>query len=149
MSDFRNRPKDNFSHQASWEELYALTKHWISDLEFYQQDLAFLHGLVDKYFIWITDQKNLDSMKHIGGNLLRNETECSDLIKLIGHHLDELGQAVEHPEKADADELRQNHEELENQMAQIIKEIRTNRKEVFSITEHIMDSEQLSHLLNN
>ena len=124
MSDFRNRPKDNYSHQASWEELYSLTRHWISDLEFYQQDLAFLHGLVDKYFIWITDEKNLQSMKRIGGSLLKNESDCSDLLKLIAHHLEELGQAVEHPGQADANELRQIHEELENQMARMIKDIR-------------------------
>lgn len=149
MSDFINRPKDNYSHQANWSELYSLTKHWISDLQFYQQDLSFLHGLVDKYFIWISNDNSLKEMRAIGNDLLKNERDCDHLIKLIGHHLDELGRAVENPEKADAQELRQNHEELENQMARLIKQIRENRKDVFSITEHIMDSEQLSHLLKS
>ena len=147
MNQFRNRPIGDFIHQASWEELYALTNHWISDLRFYQQDLALLHGLVDKYFIWISEEKNLEEVRKIGTDLLKNEEECDHLIKLIKHHLDELGQAVENPEIADPQELRQNHEDLENQMAKLIKEIRDNRKDVFRVTEHVMDSEQLSHLL--
>ena len=39
------------------------------------------------------------------------------------------------------------HQRLETQMAQFVKDFRENRKEVFRITEYIVDSEQLSGIL--
>ena len=147
MKEFRNRPLGNYSTTASWEELHALTRHWVSDLRFYQDDLRFLHRLIDKYFIWITDQDNLEKVREIGSSLLAHEQQCRKLIERIQGHQNELGDAVEDPVGAAIDHLRDEHGELENRMATFIKEVRENRKAVFSITEHVMDSEHLAHLL--
>ena len=60
MKNFRIRPKDNYINEASWEQLYVLTEHWKSDLVFYHKDLRFLHLLIDKYFMWISNKENID-----------------------------------------------------------------------------------------
>lgn len=147
MSDFRNRPAGDFSTTASWEELFALTRHWVSDLQFYQEDLRFLHRLIDRYFIWITDPKNLEEVRTIGNSILEHEKGCRQLIERIGLHQHELGDAIEDPVGAAIDHLRDEHEALEDEMAIFIKAVRENRKEVFRITEHVVDSEHLVHLL--
>ncbi|WKB81223.1 hypothetical protein QYR09_15915 [Cellulophaga lytica] len=46
MSNFRNRPADNYINEANWQQLFLLTKHWKSDLLFYKDDLRFLHQLI-------------------------------------------------------------------------------------------------------
>ena len=100
MEDFRNRPPGNYSTTASWEELHALTRHWVSDLRFYQDDLRFLHRLIDKYFIWITDQGNLhclDAKINIEGNALYRQPE---IIKMR-----DLSQEDEREREAEEEEV--------------------------------------------
>ena len=63
MSHFRNRPKGNYIHKADWQQLYRLTEHWKSDLQFYNDDLIFLHHLIEKYFMWISRKENIDMVR--------------------------------------------------------------------------------------
>ena len=47
----------------------------------------------------------------------------------------------------DSHKFRTEHEELEDSIADFVKSFRSNRKKVFAITEHVMDSEKLNRLL--
>ena len=58
MSTHSNNPDGTSFEYENCKELYILTKHWKSDLEFYKDDLRFLHNLVDKYLIWITKKES-------------------------------------------------------------------------------------------
>jgi len=149
MSNYRNRPKGKYIQEANWEELYILTQYWKSDLEFYKDDLRFLHHLVDKYIIWITKKENLDMVKEIKLNLYHIRRQCKDLVQKIAEHLIHIGHLVENPEKEDADYFKKEHENLEDDISSFVKRFRANRKEVFSITEYIIDSEELPSILNS
>ena len=148
MSDFRKRPKDDFINETDWQQLYILTKHWKSDLLFYKDDLNFLHHLIDKYFIWITEPGNLSEVKSIGSQVLADEENCDRLLEKITEHLSHLGGLMEDPFKYDAVTFRNEHRELEDEIALFIKTVRENRKKVFAVTEHVLDSEQLMHLMD-
>jgi len=43
---------------SSWQDLYARTEHWKSDIEFYRDESRFLRTLIDKYFIWLIKDGN-------------------------------------------------------------------------------------------
>lgn len=45
MENFSLRPKGDFTWSAEYQQLYILTEHWESDLQFYKDDLQFLHHL--------------------------------------------------------------------------------------------------------
>lgn len=145
MEDFRKRPKGEFFVAAKWPQLYALTQHWISDLQFFKDDLNFLNKLIDKYFIWITRDENLEAVSKIQESLRKTRNKCTDLLAKTEKHLQQLGNMTEE-EKEDSRVFRLEHEHLENEITDFVKEFRKNRREVFSITEHIMDSEQLAGL---
>jgi len=147
MNIYRDRPKGTFIQEANWQQLYVLTQHWKKDLEFYKDDLRFLHGLIDKYFIWITEKENLDSVKKIGINLLTITGKCQDLLEKISKHILQLGVLVENPGKEESRIFRLEHEHLEDEIADFVKLYRENRKEVFTITEYVVDNEKLVHLL--
>jgi len=147
MNIYRDRPKGTFIQEANWQQLYVLTQHWKKDLEFYKDDLRFLHGLIDKYFIWITEKENLDSVKKIGINLLTITGKCQDLLEKISKHILQLGVLVENPGKEESRIFRLEHEHLEDEIADFVKSYRENRKEVFTITEYVVDNEKLVHLL--
>jgi hypothetical protein len=147
MNIYRDRPKGTFNQEANWQELYILTQHWKKDLDFYKDDLRFLHRLIDKYFIWITEKENLDSVRKIGTNLLNISDKCKDLLHKISKHILQLGELVENSDKEQSRIFRLEHEHLEDEIAYFVKSYRENRKEVFTITEYVVDNEKLVHLL--
>jgi len=147
MENYRSRPKGSYIQETDWEELYVLTKHWKSDLLFYKQDLRFLHKLLNKYFIWITKKENLTTVEKIGKSILKDKETSQDLLIRVDEHLKHIAQTIDEPFKNDSRLFRSEHEELEDQIAKFYKTVRENRKQVFTITEHIIDSESLEHLL--
>lgn len=149
MSEYRNRPKGKYIQQAAWDELYILTEHWKSDLEFYRDDLRFLHLLIDKYFMWITKKENLDLVREIKKNLYNVGKKSDDLLAKVGKHLIQLGRMVENPDARDGGISKMEHEHLEDEIADFVKSFRLNRKEVFTITGYIIDSEQLPHIFES
>jgi hypothetical protein len=149
MENYRTRPKGNYIQNTDWEELYVLTKHWKSDLIFYQQDLNFLHKLLNKYFIWISKKENLDSVKAIGQSILKDKKNGKELKKRVQEHLTHIAQTIDDPFKHDSRIFRDEHQVLEDDIAKFYKTVRKNRKQVFSVTEHIVDSESLEHLLQD
>lgn len=149
MSDMRENDELDFLKDGPWDELYVLTSHWKSDLEFYRDDLRFLHHLADKYFMWITKQENLDMVKELKQGLFDLGTTCTDLLAKVDRHHVQLGRLVENPNEADAGVIKTEHEHLESEISQFVKAFRDNRKEVFAITEYVIDSEQLASIMGS
>ncbi|MDE3740851.1 hypothetical protein [Maribacter polysaccharolyticus] len=147
MENYRIRPKGDYIQQTDWNELFVLTKHWKSDLMFYKQDLDFLHGLLKKYFIWITKEENLDVVKEIGKGILNDKKTGDILLQRVEEHLTHIAQTIEDPFKYDTRLFRKEHQQLEDDIAAYYKTVRQNRKKVFAITSYIVDSESLQHLL--
>ena len=131
----------------NWEEVYVLTEHWKSDLLFYKDDLLFLHHLIDKYFIWITKAENLILVKEIKVDLFDLGIKCGDLLEKVGKHIIQLGYLVENQKREDSGIFTMEHQHLENEITTFVKTFRLNRKEVFAITEYIMDSEAFYNIM--
>lgn len=129
--------------EGGWEPVYILSDHWKSDLEFYEEDLRFLHHLVEKYILWITKSESLERMKEIEKNLFLLRKQCSELKnKIIRHHA-RLGHLVEDPSSVDAAAVTNIQGQLEDEFAHFVKQFRDDRQEAFKITEYIIDSESL------
>ena len=142
MSDFRNRPNGTYIFEAKWEELYILTKHWKSDLLFYKDDLKFLDHLIDKYFIWISKKEDIDAVRSINNSILETAKKCSDLLKKVEKHLMHLANLIEDPFKYDAHQFRTEHQQLEDDITNFVKEFRRNRIEVFEVTKLVIESDE-------
>ncbi len=147
MNDFRKRPKGKYIQNANWSELYVLTEHWKSDLNFYKDDLRFLKFLINKYFIWLTIEENVKEVKSIEKSLHDTEVICNNLIEKVKKHLIQLGDLSENTNLESARIFRIEHEHLEDEISEFVKSFRINRKKVFKITEHIVDSEKLEGYL--
>jgi hypothetical protein len=148
MNDFRYRPKNNFIQTANWQELFTLTEHWKSDLLFYKDDLRFLHKLIDNYFMYISKKENIDLVLDIEVNLLKVDRQCASLLKKTNEHLHHISELIDNPFANHSAQFRTEHEILEDAFSQFVKDFRKNRKDVFGITEHIMDGEELVRRLN-
>ena len=148
MSDIRNRPKGSYIHQADWQQLYVLTEHWKSDLEFYNDDLKFLHLLIDKYFMYISKRENIDMVREIEIGLLEMDNRSSMLLRQVNKHLHHLAALLDNSFTYDSHTFRTEHERLEDDLAHFVEDFRKNRKEVFTITEHVIEREEMVRQLN-
>ncbi|WP_297694538.1 hypothetical protein [uncultured Eudoraea sp.] len=149
MNDDTKSTQENNIGEVKWQELYILTDHWKSDLDFYKDDLRFLHHLIDKYIIWITKDENLNMVQDIKKNLFEIQNKSADLMKEVNIHQGNLGLMVENPVQSSNPQFLEDHGILEDKMANFVKLFRSNRKEVFNITEYIIDSEELPNILKS
>ncbi|WP_019670364.1 hypothetical protein [Eudoraea adriatica] len=149
MDNDTKSTQQNNIREINWQELYILTDHWKSDLDFYKDDLRFLHHLIDKYIIWITKDDNLNLVKDIEKNLFEIKKKSVDLRKELSTHQGNLGLMVENPVQSSNPQFLKDHEVLEEKVSNFVKLFRSNRKEVFKITEYIIDSEELPDILKS
>lgn len=143
MSDLRNRPNGTYIFDADWQELYVLTEHWKSDLLFYKDDLKFLNHLVDKYFIWLSKKENINQVREIEQSLVQTNKTCTNLMERVNMHLSHLANLIENPFKYDSNKFRTEHQILEDEITFFVKKFRENRKNVFEITKHVIETEEL------
>ncbi len=149
MKTSDKKVSDILSNETEWQKFYVLTEHWQSDLEFYKDDLRFLHHLVDKYFIWITKSENLEMVREILLQVNDLQKRCESLIKKVLDHRHDLTYFENKTDASRWQQTLEQHEEMEKEIYTFVKEFRANRKEVFRITEYVIDSEQLSDLIRS
>lgn len=141
MKNLSLRPQGDFTWTAEYRELYILTEHWQSDLQFYKGDLHFLHHLIDKYFIWLVNKENLDGMRNIASSLSETVKNCDKLLEKTSKHLTHLAELIDDPFKYDSHKFRSEHEELENEIAFFIKKFWKIKKDTFAVSEHVIKKE--------
>ena len=142
MNDFRIRPNGNYIFNTNWQELNVLTEHWKSDLLFYKDDLKFLDHLIDKYFIWISKKEDFNLVKSIEVGIVETSKNCSSLLQRVNKHLVDIAALIVNPFKYNSQQFREEHQQLEDDISAFVKDFRANRKEVFEVTEHVIESEE-------
>lgn len=144
METFRSRLKKGDIKKANWQELYILTRHWKSDLEFYVEDLQFLQRLIGKYSIWIEKSQNSVAVSKLLSDLHQLSDNGRNILEKLQHHLEQLSELMRGDTGVNPENFIKEHEVIEDEISQFVKGFRSNRKEVYRLTEEIMDSEDLT-----
>jgi len=147
METLRFRPKDNYFKTASWEQLYVLTEKWKSDFEFYRFEHSFLKKLLNKYFIWINDDNNVLHVEKLAVKIDELERKRVDFNNKTILHLRHIEEIIDNEFVYDAQKFRDEHEGLEDAIVRFNKEFKVLKKEVFDVTEYILESENIAHLI--
>lgn len=132
-----------------WEQLYLLAKHWKSDLEFFRDDLRFLHLLIGRYSLWVTLPESSERVKEVELKLMSLKKQCRQLLKKTGLHTSLLARLPENSPEADRQAIKDSHAELEVAFAHFVKNFREIRRETFMVSEYIIDSESLTDVQGN
>jgi predicted RNA-binding protein Jag len=104
-------------------------------LQFYKDDLRFLYHLIDKYFMGLTLNANLDEMREL--KALFESSACDALIEKTALHLKHLAELIDAPYNM-IHQCRTEHEKLEIEIDDFVKKFQENKKEIFAITEKVM-----------
>ncbi|MDX1446705.1 hypothetical protein [Lishizhenia sp.] len=143
----RLRPKSDYLQKASWVNLYVLTKYWESDIAFYKDEIRFLYGLIDKYFIWMTDEEHVEEVGKLSRELNRLGTVFKALTTQMKEHRAKMSLLLENEYSHEEEVFRAEHEVLEDEFKKATIDFRTLKRRVFEVTEKVMDEEKLQHLL--
>ena len=138
----------NDPEKKEWESLYALTQHWQSDLQFYDDELQFLRSLIDKYFIWLVEDENIENTKVLANKLIRMSEKCTQLESRTREHSKHIASLMENPFPYNKQDFKDEHLYLENSLPQFLKDFRQIKREVFRLTTKIIESEKAKHLLS-
>lgn len=147
MTALRIRPNNDFLYTANWQEIYTLTKHWKSDIEFYAYELNFLKNLTNTYFIWLNEDKNIIKVEKLIKTLKDLDKECNSLLEGIQKHLEHISALLENAFIYDEHTFRDEHAVLEEKLVTFNKTFKEVKKLVFESTEEVLNSEKLHYLM--
>ncbi len=139
--------RNSYLKKSTPRELYSLAEHWKSDLLFYKEEIHFFHNLIDTYFKWMTKDENIDKVKKVSRLLSRLKRDWDMLSFHTDEHLKDLELLMENPFSHDETRILENHLFLEEKTAEFLADYRWIKKEIFSITQLVIESEKLQHLL--
>jgi hypothetical protein len=133
--------------EETWISLSVLSEHWQSDLAFFKDELRFLRSLINKYFIWLMEEENIEKTRLLAKGITEMETQRNSFDQQVATHLQHLQRLIENPFAYDAHAIKQEHEKLENNISQFVKDFRVLKRETFDLTELVIESEKAQHLL--
>ncbi len=145
--ELKTKAKNNYLLHSSSEDLYARTEHWKSDVEFYRDESRFLRTLIDKYFIWLIEDGNILKVQSLSNELTQIIQLKKELYKNITKHLMHLEELIENPFSQNEQKVKNEHLIIEDEFAEFVKKFKLLKREIFAITEHVIEDEKVRHLL--
>jgi hypothetical protein len=132
-----------------WQQMHIVSKHWQSDLVFFQDELHFFGKLIDRYLMWLTDNEHIGRTRKIAVDLQRIEKKRISLLDALNEHHRRLANLIENPFSHNAQECKEEHSKIEDDLAVFVKTFRRAKREVFNVTEVVIESEKSRNLLEH
>lgn len=145
---FRFRPKDRYLAEASLDKIYSLTSYWKSNMEFYSEELKFLKNLLSKYYIWLSKVDNLSTVKKVLKKITEIKNKQDELSDKTEKHLYKVDQLMKNAFNHDEEAFRISQGMLEEELLQFTEKYRSLKREVFSITENMIENDKLVILMS-
>lgn len=126
------------------QELYLITKHWIDDLEFFEQDMNFLQRLFMKTFSG-TKLHEGDETSRIMEAIVVLETQRVEIKTKIVNYLHVLEPLINGTDASYQISLIETHSVLEREMNTMLQSFKAIKKAVFQYSSHDLKAEKLIH----
>ena len=130
--------KSNYLHQSSWEELFVITEHWLSDILFFKDELRFFQGIIVEYFPQLLKHKSIISLKPLDEHFIHLVKTADELTQSFEKHRRHIEELMDDPFAYDDNKFRKEHEILENKFASFVLEFQEEKKQIYRITEKII-----------
>jgi len=121
------------------EKVYEKTTKWISDCEFYKDDLRFIQHILDRYQMEMTAHENLDEIRESTIRLQEVKYSCSSLSLRIEAYRKKFVKLI--PWEITSD-LKKEYVGLYDKIQTFELEFKAIKKEIFSIADHILEIEK-------
>ena len=119
-------------------QYYVTARQWSSDLEFFKIETAFLHRLMDDYFVPLCDKTYFEKFKIAGKELLKLEKESVRTDNLLIDQLKQVELMAEEIIPENAEDLAANQVQLEALMTRLTVDYRGVKKQLFELVESVI-----------
>ncbi len=83
----------------------------------------------------LSKKENVDMVQQIEVSLLGIGKECASLLEKTNKYLHHLPELIDNPFAYDSHQFRTEHEVIEDELTQFVKDFRKNRNEIFKTNE--------------
>jgi len=148
MKKAKESPSAQFEKELN--QMYVRTEHWISDYEFFEDEVNFLINLMDKYFVGaiLSDAGKNENLKGVVDRLLQLEESRKNIAALNKENLTYLARLIQNKEIFDPEECRDRQSDLESDHLDFLRRYRSIKKEVFRLAEELLQSSRSKKLIS-
>jgi hypothetical protein len=129
---------ENSELDVELQELYILSNHWLSDIQFVEDEMKFLKHVINKYLVTHTGNRVSEEIRIFNETLEQQESialclknKIFDLLKFIGPLVNGTGGEI-------GVDLIERFTELETEVKAMFKSVKQLKKSLFVFTEEVM-----------
>ncbi|MFX0557910.1 hypothetical protein ACOCEA_14010 [Maribacter sp. CXY002] len=120
-------------------EYYERVKSFISEFEFYKDDIRFIDILISRFLDDMLKHENLDELRESMIRLHRLKSLCNTLLKNLKQHLQNLGKISESTYKDKIDKLEESQNKLEETVKSFKNEFQNIKHEIYSFADDYLE----------
>lgn len=124
-------------------QYYVIAKQWLSDLDFFQTEIAFFHHILDNHFTTLADAAFIRDADRAVSHLTKLEIDMAAAGVSLTDQVQHVELMAEDIIPECADEVAVKQIELEYLMAAIGREYRDVKKQIFAMIGGIMHNNKL------
>jgi len=147
MKKMKTAPSEGFEKEL--KQMYVRTEHWISDYEFFEDEVNFLINLTDKYFVGavLSDVDNNEKLKDVVKRLFKLDESRKSIAALNKENLTYLAHLIQNKEIFDPEECRDRQSDLETDHIDFLRKYRSIKKEIFQLAKQLLESSRSKKLI--
>ena len=133
------QPNGEFLLEQSLEDLHAASTNWLSELEFWEVELAFFQKLLDNHSQKFKTADEKKKMSHFQNLIIYYGGEIIDQLKQqIRRHEKQLAVELALKNKLNEIDYRKNHVEISEEIRSFKAEYMIHKREFFEFIEKIL-----------
>jgi len=133
----------------SAEDMHALSKEWLSELNFIKDEHLFFEDLVTKFTSQLLATEKFADSKEIVDAINRSEKYNNQLIDAVKRHENQLYVMVDGVDQKEVEKAyTTEHQNLSMAISDFLKEYKSLKMQLYNIIKHIRKEEKTSHLLD-
>lgn len=122
------------------QELYLKTKHWISDVEFVENELGFLKLLFSKKFPQVFKNADFEDIAELLKKIDKIDTALPKLNSNIHIYMNKLESLIVEVKQNMDVSLIENHTKLEFELNGVLQAFQNLKSMIFFLTKHTSES---------
>ena len=143
----KTAPTPAYNQKRSKEELHQESRNWLSTIEFWKQDFAFMLHLVEEHFFYFLakDKEHTLQPLLVKINNLNQRVLDTEVDRIEGHEA-ELAVIIKSLYFKDETAYRQQHEILTEEMSELESTYRMLKAELFRFAKEVIKDEKFKSL---
>jgi hypothetical protein len=138
---------DQDAEKSTWTQMYSISERWRLDMDFFCDELVFFTGLIDKYFMGLLAEKDLEGTQKTVAELSELDSRQIDFVHKLVQHQQRLTNLIQDPFSHEVQLCQQGHVELEKEISEFVRDFRLVKRKVFQLAANAIESQKVKHLL--